>query len=958
MSFPFGGFKNPDEPRRGHYSGSPRDLRAEMEFDEGDADPLEDNLAKSEKGELREEFERCWREKINAKHELYDHLDLRVWALGQSHIDLAWLWRLYQSLNKARITWSKAVFHIRHVPGFTFTASQPVLLDWVRLADPDLFARIKEAARSGRFELQGGSWVEADQKIPSGESFCRSRLYGQRFYAEHFGKVAEVEWLTDSFGYNNNLPQFVRKSGGKYFLTLKIAGNWPPDAFPFWNFKWRSPSGEEVLAHVTNFQFRPLTRWKLFGATRRILRPGTTLACNYSTPDPASAPELGDVWPEVLVVYGTGDGGHGPTSEEVHRMKYYVDGGRVAGFTTAAGFFERLEAVGDRLPVWDGAELYYNLHRGTLTTQGLVKRMNRFFEWRLSGLESLHAWATFVGTGKGNREGPRETHGIFERLWKDLLLLQFHDILPGSSIPEVYDDCYDIWTEDVGVLARLEGELVARFRDVFFQSTSNPRGATHLFLLNQSAHAGVVPVEVPIPSGGTEFVPPGFQFLGAEQRSEPLLSRPARLLCCVKVDPWSPTVVSLDELGGGTPVEVKIDDACGEITLDSSHARVVVSRTTGDVSSYFDKNLGREVLSAPGGVLKLYRDWAFDERAWNLGPGYRKCPFEGEEFVLESVEVVETGPVRWSVRARFLVPESDTTVVESVQLYRDIPGLFIELDLDWRQTDAVLKAEFTLASDPEVAVAEGPYTTEIYKCDPDRRTRLDAQRWEACGHTWVAFPSSDDTWGVAYVNDSKYGFDVVRDTFGATIVRGPDYPGVSGNSYAAVERSSRGCSEVPTHADQGEHLVKFALIPFSGSWRAASIPKFAHCFNAPPACRLVSVAPGSQPPAVDWFPVVCSPGNLEVVAMKLPEGPVGDEGSVGVEREVLLRVVETGRTGTRGTLSFPPSLGVTAVELVDILERDWGEKSPEISRTGGFVTKCAVDWGPHEVLTFRLTCSQ
>ncbi|MHA1700153.1 MAG: hypothetical protein ACTSWN_15025, partial [Promethearchaeota archaeon] len=324
MSFPFGGFKT-KKSRKGRYSGAFRDFVAEANFKEDDPDaPYESRLSMFDDPVNHEKWDACWTDRISINEDRYKHLNLKIYAIAQSHIDLAWLWRLYQTVNKSRITHGKAAFHVLAIPEFKFTFSQPVMLEWLSRAHPDGFESIRQAVKTGRFDFQGGDYVESDAKMPSGESFCRQRLYGQLYYKKEFGVIAEVGWLPDSFGYNNNIPQFLQKSGCKYFYTQKISGNWVPHEFPFAHFRWRSPCGDEVVVYSNNFQFRPLTRWHIFGHCRRILKPNTKLVCDYSHPDPKSATELGEQWPVIGIMFGAGDGGHGPTCEEVHRMRYFI----------------------------------------------------------------------------------------------------------------------------------------------------------------------------------------------------------------------------------------------------------------------------------------------------------------------------------------------------------------------------------------------------------------------------------------------------------------------------------------------------------------------------------------------------------------------------------------------------------------------------------------------------------
>lgn len=941
MSFPF----RSTTPGKGRYSGAIRDPVAEMAFDEGDSDaPYKKHAKMLDDPAVVDKFEDCWNDRITKNRSLYEKEHLRLWAIAQSHVDIAWLWRLYQTINKAKITQGKAAYHVLAHPEFKYTFSQPVMLEWLEQVHPDVFENVKKAVATGRFDLQGGDYVECDAKMPSGESFCRQRLVGQRYYLEKFGKTAEVGWLPDSFGYSNNIPQFLVKSGCKYFYTQKISGNWPPEAFPFIHFRWRAPDGSEVITYDNNFQFRPIVRWQVFGKYRRLCKPGATLTCDYTHPDPASDPALGDIYPEVGIMFGTGDGGHGPTCEEVHRMRHYVKTGKVAGFLTGKEYFQMYEQVRDRLPTWNAADLFYNLHHGTLTTQGLVKRMNRHFEHLLAGLETLHAASAFI---TGQLEPG--IHARIAKAWKKVLLLQFHDILPGSSIPEVYDDAYDIWIENQQEINRVQA-LLPGFDE-------EPPAAVDknacVVIANPSAYKGRAAIEIPLPAGAAKPGPFSIvdasgagvpcQVVPGEPFDESLLDRPARAIACIDLEPWS--IQGWRSRAGAVDApKATIEETMDAIAIVTSFSRVVVSKKTGAVESYKDLAIGKEIFSRPS-AIKVYRDWFSIERAWNMSPGYKECPFDTEEFTFVSAKVTERGPVRVTIEVEHAIPESKSTFTQRVQVYPAMPGLFFELAIGWHQQEAVAKQCFSLASNPDKIIAEGPYTTEIYVADPAKRTHLDAQRWECCMQSWVACPAPDDSWGVAIANDGKYGFDADKDTIGITLVRGPDYPGPAG--YAAEERKKRNGGSPPTHTDQGKHFVRYAILPYAGPWRAGGFQKRAHQLNAPAICQFRRGIVG-KPLATDEAITTLS-ANLEIAAMKRAEDAPRSP------KVVILRVVEQGRVKTRGKVILSRDLHVTDVRLVDLVERDVADRQLDVVRKDGNITSFSCDWNPHEVLTFKVT---
>jgi alpha-mannosidase len=960
MSFPFGGFETSEIQRRGRYSGTFRDFEKEMAYDEGDPDNYKQNLQLVDDPAKQAEWEKAWIEEHSKEKESYEMEDLQLWAIGQSHMDIAWLWRIFQIVNKAKITLGKAAWHVLNIPEFSFTFSQPLMLEWIENLHPEIFKLIEDAIKTSRFELQGGCYIESDAKIPSGESFCRQRLYGQGYYWRKFGKLAEIEWLPDSFGYNNNIPQFTSKSGGKFFYTQKISGNWPPREFPFAHFIWRSPDGSEVIAYDDNHQFRPIERWHLFGHTRRILKPKQHLICDYNYPEPKEAPELGDVYPEVGLVYGVGDGGHGPQSEEIHKFRYYIKKGYVKGFRTAKQYFTKYLEIKDRLPVWNGAELFYNLHRGTLTTQGLVKRMNRKHEWLLTGLQSLDALLYF--------QDPKivHHHALLTRYWKQILLLQFHDILPGSSIPEVYDDCYDIWIKLNEALPQIANELLNHIAEQcslceLEADTVNLSETASMLLFNPTAFDGRIPVEIELPPhlGGKFESTPKFwtadrplgkayllQYYPPIDLGEPLINRPARLVGVVPLDHWTAYAYTLqpEKLEGLT---AEIQEGENEFFIKTPYSEVIISRKNGTIMKYFDSNLNQPVLWAKSNRPKVFRDWSPNEPAWNIGTGYREVPFEEEEFVCTSVSIIDRGPIRISIESVYVIPESQSTIRNICHIYPAVTGIYFETFIDWRQHEAILKTYFDIASNPTHAIAEGPYTTEKFVTDPEQRTELDKERWECCAHTWVALPDPSEQWGVAVINDCKYGFDIRKNRFGLTMVRGPAYPPVAPASYANIERKHRVDGQPPTHTDQMMHFIRYAIIPYNGPWQKAGISAFAHAYNSSP---LVKIYPTPEPKHIrPWkgMPVSVEPNSIEVMAAKL------EENDPNKTNQIIVRIVETARESTLGTVYFHPEIEIKTIQLLDLLERPDANREITLIQERDKIIGFSTYWHPHEILTFK-----
>ncbi len=344
------------------------------------------------------------------------------------------------------------------------------------------------------------------------------------------------------------------------------------------------------------------------------------------------------------------------------------------------------------------------------------------------------------------------------------------------------------------------------------------------------------------------------------------------------------------------------------------------------------------------------------EPAWKLGAGYKEMPFDEDEIEIVGVSIIEEGPLRFSIERLVKLVESESMIIQKINIYKDIPGIFFELLIDWKHTEALLKNYFTFTTQNDIVVSEGPYTSEIYTADPSKRLTLDGQRWESACHTWVAIPDKSNEWGVAYINDSKYGFDVENSTIGITVVRGPKCPDPSGNSYIAEERKGRPQDEIVTYADLEEHYIKYALIPFKGTWQKAGFSKFAHNFNTQPISTIITGLKESLDVNSDQevIKIASESGdkyNFEIAAMKTPESePDSSE-------KIILRLIENGREESTAVLTIPKSYAVKKVELVDILERSMDDESvlQSIKKDGNYIVECKLLFQSHDIHTILLS---
>lgn len=941
----------------GPYSGNPRDFAEERTRPETPQyDPLEIWLDEPDAEYNDPDFEhfvdfrvKTWMERSDGKV-----TDINLWCGGQSHKDLAWRWRYGQTKQKALTTFRKAVRHADMFPFYTFQCSQPTLLEWVRDLDPELFADLQRVVEANQFDLVGGCMNECDCRMPSGEAFVRQRLYGQLYYLEHFGRLSDVEWAPDTFGFANTLPQLVLKSGSRCFYTTKM-GNNDTSPFPFTYFWWEGPDGSRLLFYYCAHGFNILNLFADREASLHPLKSGKTLRATCESPDPMHAPELADEFFDDLAVFvGAGDGKSGPLGQEVAEFRKYVDRGFFEGWTTAHEHMARVAAIGDRLPVWVD-EIYYEYHRGTLTTQHLVKRMNRRLENDIQALENL---ATVAHLAAGpDIEYPHEG---FTQAWHATLLVQMHDVLPGSSVPEVYDDCHDYWEKVAAYLAETRDQLMREWAS-HVGTAGDPevqeetRDARVLVFNSLGFPTRIHLVEVPWPpdrpvpthavsiSTGTRT--PVVVWDADDPRVDTLDRKPRRLAFQAPAPLPALGTAGFALQGPASALDSSLGDA-GEFyyqddpdacVLVNAHLRVRVDRETNRIALY-RRNPAKKKwdLLVGKGDLRLFADRTPKEQCWNIQPDYRaheRTIPPGEV----ALKVKPKNGVYGEIRVRREVGDSHLEL--TIRLLRDSPLVHVELLADWHETDATMRFEFTHETRAEASVAESPYGWCRRKTRPTGQH--DVGRWEMYGQAWADVSAPEGGWGVAVLNEGKYGFDARDDRLGLTLLRGPQYPEPDTNAWIRDERKRReaaGKGAPPQFADQGVSVIRFGLLIHEGSAPTnPAINAIAHEFNRPP----LVLGPGENrltlgdPADPDKIPaneplVTLSSPTVELTALKRAERDPDT---------FVARLVEMG--GMPET-----SLEVTFHESVsrriqDIHEADLLERPGEITAAGVTWTRLA-----------------
>jgi alpha-mannosidase len=682
--------------------------------------------------------------------------------IGNSHIDAAWLWPWSETSGDViPNTWRTSLKLAAMFPGYAFAGSAAAYYDAMDRLQPTLADSLRAAVDSGQWALVGGWWVEPDQNIPSGESLARQGLYGQRYFQRRYGHRTRVGWTPDSFGYPWTLPQIYRQAGLDYFVTQKIRWN-DSTQLPYDAFWWEGRDGSRL------FTYNP------FGYNHD-LAPGQLIR-----------DRLDDVRRNAgihnqIVLYGVGDHGGGPTIEMLQRAERLR---RVPTFPVMqydnpdhALASVRASQPDSTFPVWRD-ELYLEKHRGTYTTQARQKWSARHSETQLRIAEALAAVDTAAY--------PRAR---LEGAWRRVLFNEFHDILPGSGIHQVYLDAnaqYDsAWATLDTVARRAFAGLRARM-----DTRGAPRGTLPVVVFNALPWPRGAPVRVALDGGD----------------SATLLARdvPALGTRVSFVRPRSPALVSRFRA-----------PTVGPNWLENAFLRVEVDTMTGTVTRVFDKRNHRDAL-APGAranVLQVFGDVPREWDAWDIG-------YTGEQW-----EVAETGGLArhagaGEARFSFTRRWGHSTFSQTLVLGRETPFLDIVSDVEWHETHKLLKVTFALGVGPDSATYEIPYGTIGRSCRP--RTQAERAKYEVSGQRWADL--SDSTYGVSVLNDSKYGWDCHGNVLRLSLLRSPLWP--------------------DSLADRGTHHFRFAIYPHAGDWRAARTERLAAEYNTPLIAALEPVHAG------------------------------------------------------------------------------------------------------------------
>lgn len=703
--------------------------------------------------------------------------DIIATCIGHTHIDVAWWWTVEQTREKVGRSFATVLKLMEEYPGYKFMSSQPQLYYFLKERYPELYAKVKQRIKEGRWEPEGGMWLEADCNLTSGESLIRQFVHGKRFFKEEFGLDNRILWLPDVFGYSGALPQIMKKCGIDYFMTTKLAWN-QFNKVPYDTMHWRGIDGTEILTHLITTLGVGQDTSDFFTTYNGILHPDAIMGgwTRYQNKD---------INNDILIAFGYGDGGGGPTREMLEtskRMEKGIKGiPKVRQEFSRTYFDELAERVegNKRLPVWEG-EFYFEYHRGTYTSMARNKRSNRKSELMLMDLELLSVLA-----------GAKKAYPAQEldRMWKTVLLNQFHDILPGSSIKEVYEVTRTEYEQ-------LKQEAEGMIQNCLMGLTPEGNGLTVYNTLGFERNDAVL-LDTVLADG--DRITALSDEAGAVY---PVQQTKAGAVVYLKGIPskGSKTYSVIE-----APEEANPFTRIGNV-LETPFYRVEFD-ADGMVTSLYDKEADREVIQQGkrANLLCMYEDKPIYYDNWDIDIYYTEKFWEVDQ--ISRMEWTESGPVRTVLSIERTV--SNSLIRQDIIFYADTRRIDFQTYVDWKEHQHLLKVHFPVNVHTDEATFDiqfGNLTRKVHT-----NTSWDMARFESCGQKWMDL--SEGHYGVSLLNDCKYGHSVKDSNMALTLIKS----GIEPNPAT----------------DQEEHFFTYSLYPHKENWRLGGTVREAYQLNQP-----------------------------------------------------------------------------------------------------------------------------
>jgi alpha-mannosidase len=775
-------------------------------------------------------------------------------AVGNSHIDMAWLWPWTETVEVVRNTFGTALQLMREYPDFKFTASTAQAYEWIEEKYPAMFQEIQQRVKEGRWEVIGGMWVEPDLNMPDGESLVRQVLYGKRYFQQKFSKDINIGWNPDSFGYNWQLPQIYKRSGIDYFVTQKLLWASEFTKFPYRLFWWQAPDGSRLLTYFPSDYANQIDPQKM---TRDSATYGPMMWKYNGATNSAPAGGL-----DMMYLYGVGDHGGGPTRQDLDTALRWRKGDLVypqINFSTAGQYFADLEKNKSELkiPTWDG-ELYFQYHRGVQTSQSEEKRGNRQNEELVLNAEKVASIDTLFGGPSGLSEKCQHCahwgsypQQDFDIAWKDILFDQFHDILPGSGIHINYVDA----ARKYAVASRIDNDIIQRgLKDIASRVLSD--GVSVLVFNPLSwTRTGEVEFEVQFPTGVKDVsaVEAGGTTIPMEVLNYDWSTGLMRVrLLATNIPPIGYELVRLVQQAN--PPSAKTTLIASADSLENEFIRLQVDPKTGCITSIYDKVNILEALALPvqsegspaaspdglpcGNLLQAFVDKPKRWDAWNIDADFVKQHWDLMQA--DEVKLVENTPLRAVIRVKHHFQKS--SFVQDITMYPGVPRVDVHMQADWHEQHILLKVAFPVSVHCDKATFEIPYGT--VERPTTRNTPAEQAQFEVPALRWADI--SDPSHGFSLLNDSKYGYDARDNVLRLSLLRSPTWP--------------------DPETDQGQHEFTYSLYPHVSTWREAMTVRQGYELNYPLMTQTTTKHPGMMMPERSFF--ATEQDNVIITAIK------------------------------------------------------------------------------------------
>ncbi len=815
----------------------------------------------------------------------------KILATGHAHIDVAWLWRLQNTREKSQHTFSTVLRLMEQYPDYQFTQSQAQLYAYLKEDAPHLLEQIRERVREGRWEVTGGMWVEPDMNLISGESIIRQIMYGRRFFREEVGEDTPILWLPDTFGYSWALPQIIKRSGMKYFMTSKISWN-QYNHLPYDSFRWRGIDGTEV---VTQFLTATSNDDSFVGTYNAMVTPEEVEITfkHY---------QQKDVHDETLTTFGYGDGGGGPTQEMLERLDVMKNAPALPQVTQGRSieFFDRLNAKADKLPVWN-SELYFEYHRGTYTSQARNKRNNRKAEVLYHRAEFIAAMATLVGHPY--------PHDLLHEGWKLLLLNQFHDIIPGSSIHAVYEDS----EKDYARIFEIGEQVIADAVKAITPHLPLKKGEKGILVVNSTCMTNIesdkeiltIPTDWLKQDILSDNVLPKIVQYGSEYTyisvNRQLYKATPEIRLLGDLEDWR------NELTGEMAV------IATSTSLENFHLQVEFNEL-GEITSLYDKGAQLELIPSGnvGNQLQAFEDRPMNWDAWDIDIFYDDKMSTAQPI---SVQVIEKGPLCATLEFHKRILNSD--IVQRVSLNAYSNHLDFQTTIDWREEHTLLKVAFP------VNLLSPSATFDIQFGNVERpthrNTSWDWARFESVGHKWVNL--SESGYGVSLLNDCKYGYDVHDNVLRLSLLRSPTKP--------------------DAEADQGKHEFTYSLLA-TPYYSIGETIREGYLLNDPAQVFLVEGTDSNNKLELNTLSIYISKAHMNSVIIETVKAAENGEG-------LIVRLYETIRA--RGNAQIYFGFPVKAAWETNLLEENEQELTVYHNSSQSYIP---LYFTPFQIRTIRV----